>query len=232
MKYFFLFLLCFSISMAAISQAFSIQAKPTTQTIEAFTEMMDQGAHAIHLEVGTDENNELIVSPAILLSNAIKALEWHTKSYTRFEIEYVIELRTSANYLQESKAVHDLLDQYISLERVVVQSENLKILKYWKKHYPQLKLCLFINNKKSVATNLVNLGFIPTAYSSNYALLTPKSVSDLHQKSIEVIPWMVNDITTMQRLIDWKVDGFVTNSPDQSKLLGINGEIKTEGDFD
>lgn len=231
MKY-FLPLICLNlvISLTGISQKLYIQVKSETQTIEAFIHMMDEGAHAIHIEVALNEHNQPIVgkSDLLLLSDVIKRLEWHTKSYTRYEIKYIIELQESINFMKEAGVIHDLLDAYIHLTRVTIQSKDFKTLKYWKKNYPELKLAVFIDNQKSVNTNLANLGFKPTAYSSRHDLLTKKKVAKLHEKSIKVIPWKINDIASMQQLILLNVDGIITNTPDRSKLLGVNQEVKND----
>jgi glycerophosphoryl diester phosphodiesterase len=214
-------------STTCLCQDFQVHAKPYDQSIEAFTKLMDDGAHALRIPVTTNKKNQLVVDSTLLLREVIKALEWHTKSYTQYEIKYVIELQTSPNYQKEVKTVHDLLDEYIPLDRVTIHSADFKILTYWKKNYPEIKLSLHINNNKSVDTNLANLGFKPTIYSPNHESFSKKKVTNLHRRSIKVIPWMVNDSTTMHQLIRWKVDGFITNAPKQSQLLGVNKEVKS-----
>ena len=173
-----------------------------------------------------DENKRPILSSGILLSDVIKALEWHTKSYTRYEIRYVIELVRSPDYVLESKTIHDLIDQYIPMKRITIQSEDFRILKYWKKNYPEIELLAFINNNKSVDTNLANLGFKPTIYSPKNETLTENIINNLHKRSIKVIPWLVNDTTSMKELITWQADGIITNALDQAELLGLNQEVK------
>lgn len=214
------------ISTTSIGQDFQVQAKSASQSIESFTEMMDNGAHALHIGVTFNEQDQLIVDSVLLLSDVVKALEWHTKSYTRYEIKYIIELQKSIGYQKESKAVHDLLDEYIPLKRVTIHSGDLKILKYWKKNYPKMKLSLNIKNNKSVDTNLANLGFKPNIYSPHYESLSEEKVANLHKRSIMVIPWLVNDTTSMNQLIQLEVDGFITNAPEQSQLLDVNKEVK------
>jgi len=224
---FVLFLaLSLTLSPFALSQPFQVQAKPEKPTLADITKMMDLGAHSIHLVVSTNEKNQLVNDSGMLLSDVVKAMEWHTKSYTRYEIKYVIELKTSAKHTLESIAVHDLLDAYIPLSRITIQSENFKVLKFWKKKYPEIRLIAFINNQKSIDTNLANLGFKPHIYSSHHETLSEQKVTNLHKREISVIPWAVNDTTSMNRLIRWKVDGFITDTPDQSQLLGINQEVK------
>ena len=214
------------ISTGCIGQDFQVHAKSDDQSIASFTKMMDAGAHALHIGVISNDQNQLIVDSVLLLRDVVKALEWHTKSYTRYEIKYIIELQKSPAYQKESKAIHDLLDEYIPLKRVTIHSADFKILKYWKKNYPQIKLSANIKNNKSVDTNLANLGFKPDIYSPNYEAFSEAKVANLHKRSIKVIPWTVNDTTSMNELIQWEVDGFITNAPEQSQLLGVNKEVK------
>ena len=227
MARFILFLsISFSLSQLAFSQVFQVHAKPEKPTVVDITKMMDLGAHAIHLEVLTDKKKQVVIDSGILLSDVVKAMEWHTKSYTRYEIKYVIELKTSAHYVQESIAVHDILDAYLPLSRITIQSEYFKVLQFWKKKYPKVRLSALIKNQKSIDTNLANLGFKPTIYSPDHESLSEKKVTNLHKREISVIPWVVNDTTSMNQIIGWKVDGFITDSLDQSLLLGVNQNVK------
>jgi glycerophosphoryl diester phosphodiesterase len=226
MRFILVISLSLTLSQLAFSQVFQVQAKPKRPTPETITKMMDLGVHAIHLEVIMNEKDQLVIDSGELLSDVLKAMEWHTKSYTRYEIKYVIELKHSPNYLQESIAVHDLLDAYIPLSRITIQSENFKVLKFWNKKYPKIQLAALINNEKSIDTNLANLGFKPNIYSSDHKSLSKNKVANLHRREIKVIPWTVNDTTSMNLVIGWTVDGIVTEAPDQSLLLGVNQKVK------
>jgi glycerophosphoryl diester phosphodiesterase len=51
----------------------------------------------------------------------------------------------------------------------------------------------------------------------SYRLVTPRFIRDLHARGVHVHVWTVNDESDMDRLLDWGVDGLVTDRPD---LLG------------
>lgn len=122
-----------------------IEANCANQTIAAFTSAMDLGAHAVHLHV-TSENDQFKLTSGVLLSDIIIGLEWHTKSYTRYEIKYIINQEKSPTYAADSKALYELLDSYIPMSRVTIRSSDFKTLKYWKKNYPKVKLAAIANH--------------------------------------------------------------------------------------
>jgi len=40
-------------------------------------------------------------------------------------------------------------------------------------------------------------------------------VTRAHELGLRVVPWTVNDIADMRRLIDWGVDGIITDYPNR-----------------
>jgi glycerophosphoryl diester phosphodiesterase len=164
-----------------------------------------------------------------LLRDVIVAVETHIKSYGLYEVDYNIEIKTSPAGDDKfhptpevfSDLVYNLIDQYLPLERVVIQSFDFRVLKYWHKKYPDIRLSALIENTKTVDANLRSLGFHPSVYSIYYKLLTKEKVDYLHKLKIRVIPWTVNETTDMQKMLGWKVDGFITDYPDRAATLGL-----------
>jgi glycerophosphoryl diester phosphodiesterase len=53
---------------------------------------------------------------------------------------------------------------------------------------------------------------------------TREMVDEAHRAHMRVVPWTINDIATMNHLIDIGVDGIITDYPDRLRdLLGIRG---------
>lgn len=52
-----------------------------------------------------------------------------------------------------------------------------------------------------------------------HADLTPGLLSRAHQLGLRVIPWTVNAVTDMRRLMGWGVDGLITDWPDRTLAL-------------
>jgi glycerophosphoryl diester phosphodiesterase len=46
-------------------------------------------------------------------------------------------------------------------------------------------------------------------------ILTPKLISDLHARAVMVHVWTVNETDVMNRLLDWGVDGLISDYPDR-----------------
>ncbi|HET9486495.1 MAG TPA: glycerophosphodiester phosphodiesterase [Chryseosolibacter sp.] len=164
-----------------------------------------------------------------LLEDVIIAIEHHIKSHLLYEVDYNIEIKSSPAGDDKfhpkpevfSDLVYNLIDQYLPMERVVIQSFDFRVLKYWHKKYPDIRLAALIENTKTVDANLKSLGFQPSVYSPNFKLLTKEKIDYLKGKRIRVIPWTVNEIEDMQRMLKWKVDGFITDYPDRAATLGL-----------
>ena len=50
-------------------------------------------------------------------------------------------------------------------------------------------------------------------------ILTPRLVRDFHRRGILVHVWTVNEESDMNRLLDWGVDGLVTDRPDRLAMI-------------
>jgi len=62
------------------------------------------------------------------------------------------------------------------------------------------------------------------AWSPNAATLSPDRIQDAHRRGLKVVPWTVNSPADMARLIDWGVDGLITDYPDRArKVLAERG---------
>lgn len=172
-----------------------------------------------------------------LLSEVIVAVENHIKNFTRYEVDYNIEIKTLPEDDNKfhpkpevfSDLVYNLVDQYLPLDRVVIQSFDFRVLKYWHEKYPDVRLAALVENKKSVEDNLTALGFDPSIYSPYFQLLTKEDVKNLHEKKVRVIPWTVNEESDMLSLKGIDVDGFITDYPDRAARFKRTLSIKSKG---
>lgn len=112
-----------------------------------------------------------------------------------------------------------VLTRFNITQRVIIQSFDVNVLQEVKARYPQTQLGLLIENSKEAQDNLDNLGFLPEFYNPDFHLVNDKLVHELHSQSIQIIPWTVNEIKDMQRLIDMGVDGLITDYPDRAVEL-------------
>lgn len=182
-----------------------------------------------------EQKNVAVTKPR--LRDAIAAIEDHIKSYTFYEVDYNIELKSTrqgdARYHPSpeefSERVYQLIDQYLPWERVVIQSFDFRVLKYWHKKYPHVRLAALVENTGSVVANLKSLGFTPSVYSPDYRLLKSKTtVTSIRKKNMRIIPWTVNAPEDMVRLKSWGVDGIITDYPDRALALGMGLKPRTK----
>jgi len=118
-----------------------------------------------------------------------------------------------------SELLFNLLEEKGIKERVTVQSFDFRVLQYWHVKHPGYSLAALVENGDTIEDNLERLGFTPDIYSPWYKSLTAESVKILHSKGIKVVPWTVNETAEMQELLQWGVDGIITDYPNRALLL-------------
>ena len=72
-------------------------------------------------------------------------------------------------------------------------------------------------DRNSFRKQLKDLGFSPTVYSPNQALVNSNLISECHQRNIQVIPWTVNHKKEITSLKKMGVDGIISDYPDLFK---------------
>lgn len=172
---------------------------------------------------------EKIKTSKPLLSEVIAAVEDHIRSYSQYEVDYNIEIKSDPEgdnkfhpAPQEfSDMVYALIDQYLPWERVVIQSFDFRVLKYWHEKYPDVRLAVLVENKKTVHSNLADLGFKPSVYSPYFKLISADDIQYLHQQKIRVIPWTVNEADDIKKMRQLGVDGIITDYPNHAAKLGL-----------
>ena len=140
-----------------------------------------------------------------------------------FNIEIKTDPGLDSLFTPQPEVFADLVVDFIKSEmtdiEVTIQSFDFRVLKYIHAKYPDVKLVALIENNEGVESNLQSLGFVPEVYSPWYKLLSRQSIDTIHRENMLVIPWTVNDTTDMRRLIDWGVDGIITDYPNLAQKL-------------
>ncbi len=123
-------------------------------------------------------------------------------------------------------AMLGLIKEFKLTERVLVASDDYKILKYFRSI-----------SKENIATGasyrevanflfLKRFGRLKNAHFEADALQIPESyygirilseslIAEAHKKNIAVHPWTINEIDDMERILHWGVDGVMTDFPDR-----------------
>ncbi len=182
------------------------------------------------------EQEKMAVSKP-LLSEIIIAAENYIKNFTRYEVDYNIEIKSEKELdgkfqpapEEFSDLVYNLIDQYLPLDRIIIQSFDFRVLKYWHEKYPHVRLAALVENLNTIDENIKDLGFTPSIYSPDYTLLSKDEVKHCHTLNMRVIPWTVNDSAEMLALKGMGVDGFITDYPDRAAKFKRTLNIKPTG---
>lgn len=104
-------------------------------------------------------------------------------------------------------------------ENVTIQSFDPRSLEAVHKLAPELPLVLLVENTDGLAANLARLSFKPHAYSPYYQLVSQELVQQCHEQGIRVVPWTVNELEDMRKLVALGVDGLISDYPDRLGAL-------------
>lgn len=130
-----------------------------------------------------------------------------------------------------AKPFCDLIREYNMQDKVLVASFHDDRLKEFRAECPDVAT----SSAKNETTVFVLLtkaylgGFYsPTFYSlqvpeesGGITVMTPAFVRAAHARNLAVEPWTINDAETMRKLIEWGVDGIITDRPDiMMEVLG------------
>lgn len=158
-----------------------------------------------------------------LLGELIDSVEAKTKTTGRPPVFYNIETKSNPatdNVFHPGPELFvDLLMKVIMerkiKERVIIQSFDPRTLQIIHRRYASVKTSLLIEgfDKRGIAPQLQQLGFVPTVYSPAHELVTPELIQACHAQNIKVVPWTVNTRERIQELKTMGVDGVISDYP-------------------
>lgn len=139
-----------------------------------------------------------------------------------YEYKYNIEIKSTPEeekdgFQPEYKKFTDLVIAQITKQlpnnRFTIQSFDWRVLKYMHTTYPDIGLVALRETKYTPKQVMKELGFAPAVFSPDYELLNEKDIAFFHEKKIKVIPWTVNNVDDMKKMIYLGVDGIITDYP-------------------
>ena len=162
-----------------------------------------------------------------LLTDLIETVEKHLADNNLPKVGYNIELKSSKKYdnlfhpnvKTFSDIVQGTIAEKLSTDRYTIQCFDFRILQYFHKTYPEVTLVALIEGVKGVKANIEDLGFTPEVYSPYFKLIGEKDIQLCHDMGMKVVPWTINKVEDMQRMIDKGVDGIITDYPDRAKAI-------------
>ena len=175
---------------------------------------------------------------------ALATLFRWVKSRAAHEVRFNIETKlfpTQAEVTAEphvlTRALLDVIHQEGMTERVSIQSFDWRSLQLVQKWAPSIPtVCLSVQSAS--ANNLIDgqwtaglklaehatpAHMVKAAggkvWSPNFNDLSQSSVAQAQGLGLQVIPWTVNSEADLKRMIDWRVDGIITDYPDRLRDL-------------
>jgi glycerophosphoryl diester phosphodiesterase len=157
-----------------------------------------------------------------LLKETIEEIEKYCEENNLPHIKYNIEIKSGKlgdniwHPMPDKIAalVYNVIKEFDIDERIMIQSFDIRSLKAVHKLNAAIKTGLLIANTGSVEHNLRKLGFIPYMYNPSIKLTKEKTVKHAHEHGCKVMTWTVNSPSDMKRLMDYGVDGIITDFPD------------------
>lgn len=101
-----------------------------------------------------------------------------------------------------------------SFNRVNLQSFDLSILEEIKKQSSKMVIALLVDENENIEEKLKLLSFKPEIISPYFKLLDKRIIKTLKARDFKIIPWTVNDENDLENMINFQVDGIITDYPD------------------
>ncbi len=168
-------------------------------------------------------NQEKIKTYKPLLSEVIDTVETFIAAEELQPVKYNIEIKSVkteyGKYQPEPEEFVALVIENIKEkgihDKVNIQSFDPKILNVMNRNYPETEIAYLVSNG-GIEENLSLLDFTPEIYSPNYRLVKDEPfVDSIKSAEMQLIPWTVNNPEDIQRMIDLKVDGIITDYPER-----------------
>jgi glycerophosphoryl diester phosphodiesterase len=158
-----------------------------------------------------------------LLTDVIKKVEAFATESKLPAIKYNIEIKSEEGednvFNPEPKMFVELVYQEIEKQKIMartnLQSFDVRILQEIKKKYPSTQMALLVENEDGLDVNLKRLGFIPNTYSPDFYLVDEELIQSVHERNMKLIPWTVNEIPDIKKLVGFGVDGIISDYPNR-----------------
>lgn len=159
-----------------------------------------------------------------LMSELIDSVENYVQRKGLSPMYYNIEVKSSAGndnvyspvYTEFVDLAMDVLLSKGITDRMVVQCFDIRALNYMHKKYPQVKLSYLVGAKDSdFEANMGKLDFVPEVYSPHFSLVNEELIGKVHGKGMRILPWTVDKKEDIEKMVNLKVDGVISNYPDR-----------------
>lgn len=174
------------------------------------------------LQVNCGKDQAVVSKPS--LSKLIDEIEKVLVSLNHRKVIYNVEIKSSPEqekkkqqpaYQEFSDKVVTILESKLPHDRFVIQSFDVRVLKYMHEKYPKITLSALVEKKLMPEELNKALGFSPQIISPYHKELTAELTTLYKKAGFKVIPWTVNEVTRMREIKSWGVDGIITDYPNR-----------------
>lgn len=153
-------------------------------------------------------------------------------------VRFTIEVKThpahpewSASTQALADATMAVIDDAGAVERVMVEAFDWRVQRYIRPRRPDIRLAWLTSGETVRDAALwwdgTTAASVPAAvaaeggpvWAPGFETLTEAAVREAHALGLSVLPWTVNQPADMRRLIDWGVDGLISDRPDLALAL-------------
>jgi len=168
-----------------------------------------------------------------LLSEVFRATEAAARAQGRPPVSYSVEVKSTTAgdgcwHPAPARFVALVLAELSAagvLNRTTLLSFDARILREARLVCPALRLCLLAETTVPLAHQIQALGFVPDVLGPAFGLLSAPRVAELASvfPALRLVPWTVNELSDLRRVLSWGVAGITTDYPD--RLLPLLGRL-------
>ncbi len=167
-----------------------------------------------------------------LLTEVFRATETAARAQGRPPVSYSVEVKSTP---AGDRHWHPVPARFVALvlaelraagvlDRTTLLSFDARILREARLACPALRLCLLAETTVPLARQMQALGFVPDTLGPAFGLLSAPRVAELASAfpALRLVPWTVNELSDLRRVLSWGVAGITTDYPD--RLLSLLGQ--------
>jgi glycerophosphoryl diester phosphodiesterase len=135
------------------------------------------------------------------------------------KIEFNIETKIRADRPEDTTTPGEFAELLVTalkknglLRRATIQSFDFRTLKEARARDSSVRTVALIENR-SIDLLKVAEELKPEAISPQWELLSAELVQKLHAAGVKVVPWTANEESAWKKLIEFRVDGIITDDP-------------------
>ena len=160
-----------------------------------------------------------------LLAEVFAAVEAACGHLRRAPVRYAVELKCSP---AGDGRHHPVPREFLALVVREIEAAGLlarthllcfdaRILRLGHQLHPALATCLLLEDDQPWAPHIHELGFVPTTLGPAFRTVTAAAVHELRvaYPTLRLVPWTVNTVPDMRRLLALGLDGITTDYPDR-----------------